>query len=79
MTQDIADEIQLRQKKSKVSIAEVHGQEGAHPDIVPGAPTEDELRATPEDTTMMESEAGAGSSSLSELDSDDIEAMEIDM
>lgn len=78
MTQEIAEEIEHRQKKSKAYIAEVHGQEGAQPDTAPGAPTEDELRATPEDAIETQTYIPDTDSPLSEVSSGALNAMELD-
>jgi hypothetical protein len=48
MTAEIQQEILERQSKTKTH-PDVHGQEGAQPGTVAGAPTEEELRSTPDD------------------------------
>lgn len=78
MTDQIAEEIAYRQKKSKAFAAEIHGQEGAQPDTTPGAPTEAELRATVDETIVSSAASSDDNSSLSEPDSSLLDLMDLE-
>jgi hypothetical protein len=49
MTEEMQLEINVRQRKAKIQ-TDIHGQEGAMPGTAAGAPTDEELRNTPDDT-----------------------------
>jgi hypothetical protein len=48
MTEEIQHEIDERQRKARAQ-TDIHGQEGAMPGTAAGAPTDEELRSTPDD------------------------------